>query len=369
MRDPRVRAHVPPVPHRPVFPPRRRRRIAWWVGVALAAAVAGTVVTGAGRPAAAQSASSPPAPRTLPPVEVSTLRDPVVKSYRRILRGLDEFERHRARAPDAPLRFRLLPRLGDTDMDAIALRIVGDTVALAVPVAPDRSFTIPRDARALAQDAIVVPNRRSGSMTWRADIRTPGLPPDTRRLGDLRLECRVGIEAGLVSDYPPSFLGELARRITGRGYCDQREPRYFFFADRPLWSVTLVHGKRREVRPVDRLYAGASERPMTDEDFRHCDCAVWLDRTYFAPLGDERWPDDTRIEFRYMDEAADDDPLHGRTRAELIAAFGRASVVRFPSGYEVWVYRDERTPAYERVVLVTPAGHVAQSRLLGASPS
>lgn len=91
-------------------------------------------MTGDGRPAAAQSASSPHTPRALPPVEVSTLRDPVVKSYRRIVRGLDEFERHRARAPDAPLRFRLLPRQGDTDMEAIALRIVGDT----------------RDARALA---------------------------------------------------------------------------------------------------------------------------------------------------------------------------------------------------------------------------
>lgn len=70
-----------------------------------------------------------------------------------------------------------------------------------------------------------------------------------------------------------------------------------------------------------------------------------------------------------MDEAADDDPLHGRTQAELIAAFGPASVVRFASGYEVWVYRDERPPSFERVVLVTPAGRVAQSRLLAAPPS
>jgi hypothetical protein len=357
------------VPHRPVFRRRRCRRIACRIGSAVAVsgaiaiAIAVAVAAAAGRPAAAQRAT-----RALPPVEVTTLRDPVVKSYRRIVRGLDEFERRHALAPDATLRFRLLPRQDATDMEAIALRIVGVTVALPVPVAPDHTFTIPRDARALAQDAVVVPNRRSGSMTWRADIRTPGLPPGTRRLGDLRLECRVGMEAGLISDYPPSFFGELARRLGGRGYCDQREPRYFFFAERPLWSVTLVRGDRREVRPVDRLYAGASERPMTAEDFRHCDCAVWLDRTYFAPLGDERWPDDTRIEFQYMDEATGADPLHGRTAAELIAAFGPASVVRFASGYEVWVYRDERSPSFERVVLVSPAGIAARSRVRAASP-
>lgn len=47
-------------------------------------------------------------------------------------------------------------------------------------------------------DAQAVPNRKAQSMTSRTEIRTPGLLPDTRRLGDLRLECRVGMEAGLV---------------------------------------------------------------------------------------------------------------------------------------------------------------------------
>ena len=51
-------------------------------------------------------------------------------------------------------------------------------------------------------------------MTWRTEIRTPGLPPNTRRLGDLRLECHVGMEAGLVSNTLP-IIGMLANLIQG----------------------------------------------------------------------------------------------------------------------------------------------------------
>jgi hypothetical protein len=168
-------------------------------------------------------------------------------------------------------------------------------------VAADNTFAIPRIARALEEDAIVVPNRTAGSMTWRADIRTPGLPPNARRLGDLRLECLVGMESGLISNHAPSILGEVTRLFAEWRRCDQREPRYLFFADRPLWSVTLVHGNRRQVLSVDQMYAGVSRHPMTAEDRQHCDCEVLLDRSYFAPLGDASWPDDTWIELEYMD--------------------------------------------------------------------
>ena len=35
---------------------------------------------------------------------------------------------------------------------------------------------------------------------------------------------------------------------------------------------------------------------------RRRDCEVLVDRTYFLPLGDRSWPDDTRVEFEYMDD-------------------------------------------------------------------
>lgn len=242
--------------------------------------------------------------KTLPPVTVtaSPTRGAVEKSYRKMLDGMDLFERRRGMAPAASLRFKLLPRQPGTDIDHIVLEILGDTVAIPVRVEADRTFTLARDGKALAENAAVTPNRRKQSMTWRVDIRTPGLPPDTRRLGDLRLECLVGNEAGLISNASPLF-GQLARALTSFvDYCNLDDTEYLFFADRPLFNVVMVNGARRESVPVDRLYAGASADPHLKSDLPYCDCEVLVDRTYFLPLGDTSWPDDTLIEFEYMDD-------------------------------------------------------------------
>jgi hypothetical protein len=235
-------------------------------------------------------------------VAVTALRNPVDKSYRRMVEGMELFEKRHQLAPNASLRFKLLPRHRDTDMRDIQVEIVGDSFAAPVAVAPDQTFALERRSIALKENASVRPNRKAKTMTWRAEIRTPGLPPDTRRLGDLRLECEVGMKAGLISNYRPFLFGWLDVFLReGPEYCHRAEPRYLFFAERPIFSVTLVAGSRREVLPVDRLYASASRNPEWREVLPYCDCEVLVDRTYFMPLGDPSWPDDTLVEFEYME--------------------------------------------------------------------
>ena len=235
-------------------------------------------------------------------VAVTALRNPVDKSYRRMVGGMELFERRHALAPAATLRFKLLPRHGDTDMRDVQLEIVGDSFTAPVALAPDNSFALERRASALKENASVRPNRKAKTMTWRAEIRTPGLPPGVRRLGDLRLECEVGMQAGLISNYRPLLFGLLDPFLReGPEYCHRKAPRYLFFAERPIFGVTLVAGERREALPVERLYAGASRDPHWKEELPYCDCEVLVDRTYFMPLGDASWPDDTLVEFEYMD--------------------------------------------------------------------
>lgn len=78
--------------------------------------------------------------------------------------------------------------------------------------------------------------------------------------------------------------------------------------------------------------------------------------------------------------------LHGAARADVLATLGPATVLRFDSGYEVWVYRfDDAAPrraargpdpgsaprgpvagdgsASELVLLLAPSGVVAKSRV------
>lgn len=329
-----------------------------------------------------------------PKVAVAATRNPVEKSYRRMIEGLKLFEENHHLAPRASLRFRLLPRQTDVDMQGIVLKVVGETFASPVPLAADNSFAIERDDKALAEDASVIPNRKADSITWRAMVRTPGLAENVRRLGDLRLECIVGIKSGLISPHKSWSYQQQTRLMARRGAraCDSSNLipggfRYLLFAERPLFSVTLRDGERTEVLALNRMYAGSAAR--TEEYLDQSDSRVLLDRTYSAPIADEKWSDDTLIEFGYMDEdpvapggaAGQVISLPGAqqgstidigksTKADVMAAMGKAYTLTFKSGYEVWLYvyanqKPESTTAEsytEFVILFGPDSTVKKMR-------
>ena len=231
-------------------------------------------------------------------VVVTAVRDPVKKSYRKMLDGAKHFEERHHLAPAATLRFKLLPRKRDTAMAGVELEVAADSLGIPLEVAPDGTFVLEESDLARKENARVMPNRKAGTLTWRADVRTPGLPPNVRRLGDLRLECEVGMTAGLISNYRASWFDKLFPE--GAEYCQRERPRYLFFAERPLFGVTLVDGARREVLSVDWLYAGATRDPQWKQDLPYCDCEALIERAYFVPLGDESWPDDTLVVLEYM---------------------------------------------------------------------
>ncbi len=68
-------------------------------------------------------------------------------------------------------------------------------------------------------------------------------------------------------------------------------------------------------------------------------------------------------------QAAKDTVVAGRsTRSDVKAALGKATGIRFDSGYEVWVYRDKgsRTATgapTEFVILFAPSGVVKKTRI------
>jgi len=244
---------------------------------------------------AASCAAAQTVPRDAPSVTVQAVRDPVDKSYRKMIAGMDLFERRHALAPQASLRFQLLPRWYDTQLDGITLRIAGDTVSLPVAVAPDHSFTLPRNAQAWQEDAALIASRKTSTLTWRAQVRSPNVPDGMRRLGDLRLECLVGVEAGLLSNNGQLFawLGELF--TTPDSVCNAPDGNYLFFAGYPLAGVTLFDGNRSANLPLAALYAGGTQTAAT---LRFCDCQVLLEHSYYAPIWDRSWSDETLLSFK-----------------------------------------------------------------------
>lgn len=308
------------------------------------------------------------AAQNAPSVTVAATRDPVDKSYRKMLAGMDIFERHHALAPQATLRFQLLPRLPGTQLDGITLRVAGDSVSLPVAVAPDHTFTLERNAQAAREDAALIASRKTSTLTWRAQVRSPNVPAGMRRLGDLRLECLVGVEAGLLSNNAQMFawLGELF--TSPERVCLQADGNYLFFAERPVYAVTLRDGARHATLPFSALYAGGTQTPAT---LPYCDCQVLLDRSYYAPVWDRGWSDDTLLSFEDMDSppGPDDTAIaadHGTTE-QMRARLGPAKVVSFDSGYQMWRYtypaRRADAPPAEFTILFGPDGVARKARL------
>lgn len=215
-----------------------------------------------------------PAAEAAQQVTVAGSKDPDWKPYRKMLDGLDAFSRYHSLAPKAELKFILRPQQPNLTLAGLQLRIVGDNVSIDVPIAADATFSVPRDEAAARDDADFRLNSKKGLFRWRPDIRTPGLPAGTRRLGDLRLECEV---RWAVDKFDASLI-KLAYIVPLGGVCHSSRSRVFFTTASPIAGATLVSGSRREKLPAERLDP--------------------KDRTRYAPpLHDQDWPDDTLVEF------------------------------------------------------------------------
>lgn len=209
-----------------------------------------------------------------PVVEVSTVRDPELKPYATMARGLDAFDAERGRAPRAALRFLLRPATREDSLQGLELKIVGDRATVPVPLDADGGFTLPRDAAALDDGAELVLNKKKNSFRWRPDVRSPGVPANARRLGDLRVQCAVqwAIER---EDLAPQARSALA--ATG-GPCLSMTMHMGFDAPAPLRGAWLSDGARREPIPVNRHYR----------------------RVFNPPLADRSWSDDTLVQFDFV---------------------------------------------------------------------
>ena len=101
------------------------------------------------------------------------------------------------------------------------------------------------------------------------------------------------------------------------------------------------------------------------------------------------WPvaaeDSLRPKAPEVDLALVAESLRGGEKADVLAALGPATVVRFDSGYEVWLYRlvetssrknqdeppnrDRGGQPSELVMLFNPSGSVSKVRIRSGSPS
>ena len=210
-----------------------------------------------------------------PKVNVNALRDPEMRNYRGVVPGLDTFDEHHDDAPAAPLRFQFTrpDRAAVTAADGLALKLVGDDGSMSIQI------PVPRSQAAYDADAAFVLNKKNGQYKYHVDIRTPGLPDNVRRLGDLRLECRVTLAIG--RDHFPFWLRVALTTVTlSTDWCGKAEIS-FPVPGKPV-RVTLREGERKLPLKFDAS-------------------------NYMVPLKDVSFSNDALIEFEYEAQAADAD--------------------------------------------------------------
>ena len=231
-----------------------------------------------------------------------------------------------------------------------------------MPVAfmPNNFFTIVRNTLALNEGAAVRSNRKDGTFDWSVDVRTSGLPLNTRRLGDLRLQCRIELLAARLGQhiFTPLYYMQTA---AGVDPCSLRNISLLLIGDEPIFAVTLVQGTRRQVLSAVSLYAGSLPswtKAITGD---------WLGREqlFEVPLWDTSWSDDTLVELELMRTAhasgTESEPppgrellqsvtreslarwlIEGRTSGKVVErVFGSPEVIQFSSGDASWVFRTE----------------------------
>ncbi|WP_374349360.1 hypothetical protein [Chitinimonas sp.] len=193
------------------------------------------------------------------------------RPYRTMLAGLDAFERHHALAPLATLQLQLRPRSADASLAGVTLAIDSASVHIDVPIDVHGSFTLPRHQQAEDEAADLLLNRKRGDFGWLPAIHSPSVPADSRRLGDLRLECEIrwAVERG---DAPPTVRDAFA---AAGGACHSRLIAVSFAAPYRLAQISLKHAAQEQALPVTLL---SPDR-----------------KSYTVPLYDTHWPDDTLV--------------------------------------------------------------------------
>jgi len=226
-------------------------------------------------PSFAQDAEPAPAAEK---VEVSSIKDPELMPYRRMVRGLDTWQEKRALAPKADLRFELWTKEGKpASPEGLQLRIAGDNVNIPLPLDGDATFVLPRSQEAYDDKADLLSNRKKEQIRWRARVRSPGVPENARRLGDLRLECEVSA-AVKKEDIPLLYR---AGATAAGGLCRLPMVGYIYRAPKRLASVAVVEGERRSGLPLRENGAA-----------------------YLAPLRDKSWSDDALIVYEFAEAKA-----------------------------------------------------------------
>jgi hypothetical protein len=221
-------------------------------------------------------------------VHINALKDPELKNYRAIVAGLDKFDQLHALAPAIPqLRFQFEGKRTLVDGQLPVARIAADD--FSIPLTPDQDgrLSIPRSQAAYDAKAELVLNRKKSEARVEAYVRTPGLPDNQYRMGDVRLDCQVKVAIG--KEEIPFWANALINSILlTTDWCSWFKGQTPKGGDRNWSHTALARLSAATLRDGERSLA----LKVDGKRFR-------------LPIGDTSWSNDAivELEFAKQDEA------------------------------------------------------------------
>lgn len=175
-------------------------------------------------------------------IVVVGLRNPERMSADDLKRAYAAYRRWRpSLAPSGQLFFAVSARAPGSGMEGLKMRVVDTSgeIARDLPLNGGR-FSLPELDYASGRYSLQA-NRKSGSLSLEIVVLSPGTSDDHRRLGDLRLQCRVWwAVAGRKVPFPvKAMLG------AGGSPCTSTKFGYFTRAPKRISTATLVTASGR----------------------------------------------------------------------------------------------------------------------------
>jgi hypothetical protein len=212
-------------------------------------------------------------------VHVNAVKNPEMHAYRAIVAGLDMFDDQHALAPAVPkLLFQVQARNGMPLSSPLpGAKLTADDFDLPLPIDEASAlFTVPRNQQAWDSKAELRLSRKRNQVKVVPWVRSPGLLDNQRRLGDLRLQCKVMI--AVAKEEIPLWADMLIDSLLlTRDWCSffkDQDRQWSEQAPARLSAATLHEGGRTLALKVD-------------------------ERQFELPLADPSWGNDAVIDLEF----------------------------------------------------------------------
>ena len=173
------------------------------------------------------------------------------KPYRAMFPGLKAYARLQASlGPQSQLRFRISKK-DEADPSfpppaSVKVSLRGPETSTVLALDADSRFELPLSQTLYDEDFDIVLNQQTQAYGWMPNVRSPNVPQNARRLGDIRLECSVFTEI-LKGDMGFAACAAINVLTLGGDICAAKVGSFAFTAPQKLASARIVDGEKTKV--------------------------------------------------------------------------------------------------------------------------